>query len=58
MAEDIKEKKEVKAGYEIVDVATQTTPMIKNIATGDVLDIHQALNEILNKLSKIEKAVA
>ena len=59
MAEETKEtKKEAKASYELIDVPTQTAVMIRNVVTGDVMDMNQALAQLLNDVAAIKKAVA
>jgi len=50
-------EKKVKGRYELVEVPTQTTVLVKDTKTEEVMDIQLALSEILNKLERIEKSV-
>ena len=56
MEEEIKKTKEVKTMFELAEVATQTTVVIKNNVTGEVMNEAQALALILNELYLIKKA--
>lgn len=47
-----------KEKYEIVEVPVQTSLMIREIGTDNILDDKAILLTILNKLNAIEKAVA
>ena len=51
------EKKESNKDYALVEVTTQTAPAIQR-PNGEVIMQEQAIVEILNKLDKIENAVA
>ena len=53
-------KKEIikKEKYELVEVPTQTSIVIREVGTDNLLDDKAILLIILNKLSTIEKAVA
>jgi hypothetical protein len=52
------EKKEAKKPFALQELPTQTAIFITNNITGEVMTEQQALAEILNKLSIIEKSVA
>lgn len=58
MTEEKESKKESKDLYVLDEVATQTAVVLRNVTTDEKLDIYGALREILNRLTKIEKAVA
>ena len=60
MAQQEKEKpkEKVKDRYVLVPVTTQSTEMIQDTSDESILDEKKLLLEILNKLEKIEKAVA
>lgn len=45
---------EEKSEYQLVNVATQTAPMIQD-ANGEFLSVEQALVELLNKVDKLVK---
>lgn len=45
---------EKQTGYKLVDVATQTAPMIQN-EEGKILSVESAIVEILNNLNKLVK---
>ena len=52
------EEKSKSESYELVEVPTQTGVFVRNNKKDEVLDDKGVLLEILNKLDKIEKAVA
>lgn len=53
----VREKQEEQEMYELVDVPTQTTPMIRNNETGEIMDVNMTLLHICKKLDVIEKTV-
>jgi len=57
MTEKKEDKPEAKKSYELVRVPTGEAIAIQT-PSGEVLTTEQALVEILNKLDKVEKAVA
>jgi len=60
MAQEKEKSKETtsKDRYVLVPVTTQSTEMIQDTSDESILDEKKLLLEILNKLEKIEKAVA
>ena len=56
-----KENKEEKSRYSVVEVSTQTAPMIEDAAAekpeNKYLTIEQALVQILNKLDNMEEKI-
>ena len=46
-----------KSEYEVVSVATETEPRIKNNETGETYNIIEAVNIILNEIKEIKKSV-
>lgn len=52
-----KETKSVSGKYELVEVPTETTVVVREAGTDNLLEDKQVLLEILNTLKKIEKAV-
>lgn len=52
-----KEKKQEKEKYEVTEIATETTRVIKDLDNGDILDIQVALKKVLNNQEKIMKAI-
>lgn len=58
--EEVKEVKEVKKPerYELTEIVTQTGIAVKDNDTEKVFTQEELLVEILNKLNKVEKAVA
>lgn len=57
MAEKIEEKTKSER-FELVEATTQTGVFIRDNKTEEILDDKKVLSEILNKIDKIEKAVA
>lgn len=53
-----KKKEKSKDRFEIVEVPTQTTELVRDLKEDKVLGDKEVITEILNKLDKIEKAVA
>lgn len=43
--------------FKVVEVSTQTTPMIKNMENEELYDINTAIVKIMNDLEEIKKAV-
>ena len=58
MAEKQTETKETKSTYELAEVATQTSVMIREITTGKILTESEALAQILNDIQIIKRSVA
>ena len=58
VAEEQPKKEEVSERYSLAEVPTQTAIVIKDNDTEQVFSGETILLEILNKLNKIEKAVA